>query len=90
MNGLLGFLHAGRVRGYAMIDEVFAPGMAAMAAPVLRRKAVIGVLSIAGPRTRLHSERMHALAPALLQAAAELGPGSNASSLFGRPPLGKG
>ena len=90
VKGLLGFLHAGRVRGYAMIDEVFAPGMAAMAAPVLRRKAVIGVLSIAGPRTRLHSERMHALAPALLQAAAELGPGSSASNLFGRPPLGKG
>ena len=90
IRALLGFLHAARVRGYAMIDEVFAPGMAAMAAPVFRRKEVIGVISIAGPRTRLGSERMHELAPALLAATAELGPISNASSLFGRPSLGKG
>lgn len=90
IKGLQGFLHAARVRGYAMIDEVFAPGMAAMAAPVLRRSEVIGIISIAGPRTRLSVDRMHQLAPALLAAAAELGPGSNASSLFGRPPLGKG
>lgn len=90
IKALLGFLHAARVRGYAMIDEVFAPGMAAMAVPVLRRKEAIGVISIAGPRTRMTSERMHALAPALLAAAAELGPISNASTLFGRPALGKG
>lgn len=90
IKALLGFLHAARVRGYAMIDEVFAPGMTAMAAPVLRRREAIGVISIAGPRSRLGSERMHELAPALLAAAAELGPISNASSLFGRPPLGKG
>jgi len=90
VKALLGFLHAARVRGYAMIDEVFAPGMSAMAAPVLRRKDAIGVISIAGPRIRLTPARMHELAPALLDAAAELGPISNASSLFGRPPLGKG
>lgn len=89
VKALLGFLHAARVRGYAMIDEVFAPGMTAMAAPVYRRKDAIGVISIAGPRIRLTAERMHALAPALLAAAAELGPISNASSMFGRPPLGK-
>jgi DNA-binding IclR family transcriptional regulator len=64
--------------------------MAAMAAPVFRRKEVIGVISIAGPRTRLGNERMHELAPALMAATAELGPISNASSLFGRPSLGKG
>lgn len=90
IKGLLGFLHAARVRGYAMIDEVFAPGMAAIAAPVFRRKEAIGVISIAGPSTRLSSARMHELAPALLAAAAELGPTSNASSLFSRPALGKG
>jgi len=90
VKALLGYLHAARVRGYAMIDEVFAPGMSAMAAPVLRRKDAIGVISIAGPRIRLTPARMHELAPALLDAAAELGPISNASSLFGRPPLGKG
>lgn len=90
LKALLGFLHAGRVRGYAMIDEVFAPGMTAMAAPVFRRREVIGVISIAGPRARLDSVRMHELAPALLEAATQLGPISNASTLFGRPPLGKG
>lgn len=89
VKALLGFLHAARVRGYAMIDEVFAPGMTAIAAPVMRRKEAIGVISIAGPRIRLTKERMYALAPALLAAAAELGPISNASGMFGRPPLGK-
>ncbi|MDP3835358.1 MAG: IclR family transcriptional regulator [Hydrogenophaga sp.] len=90
VKALLAFLNAARLRGYAMIDEVFAPGMSAMAAPVMRRKEAIGVISIAGPRVRLTPARMHELAPALLAAAAELGPISNTSSLFGRPPLGKG
>jgi IclR family transcriptional regulator, acetate operon repressor len=89
VKALLGFLHAARVRGVAMIDEVFAPGMAAMAAPVMRGAQAIGVISIAGPRQRLTVERMQALAPALLEATRELGPISRASSLFGRPPLGK-
>ena len=90
VKALLGFLHAARVRGYAMIDEVFAPGMSAMGAPVMRRKEAIGVISIAGPRMRLTPERMHELAPTLLATASELGLISNTSSLFGRPPLGKG
>ena len=34
IKALIGVLQAARARGYAMIDEVFAPGMAAMAAPV--------------------------------------------------------
>ena len=89
VKGLLGFLHAARVRGYAVIDEVFAPGMSAMAAPVMRGSQAIGVISIAGPRQRLTFERMHMLAPALLAVTAELGPISRASTLFGRPPLGK-
>ncbi len=90
VKALLGYLHAARVRGYAMIDEVFAPGMSAIAAPVCRQGVCFGVISVAGPRIRLHAERMHELSVPLLAAAAELGPVSNASSLFGRPPLGKG
>jgi len=89
IKALLGFLQAARLRGYAMIDEVFAPGMSAIAAPVMRGGAAIGVISIAGPRLRLTTARMQALAPALLTATAELGPISRASTLFGRPPLGK-
>lgn len=89
VKALLGFLHAARTRGYAMIDELFAPGMSAVAVPVLRREQAIGVISIAGPRTRLTAARMHALATALQAAAAELGPISRGATLFGRPPLGK-
>jgi DNA-binding IclR family transcriptional regulator len=90
VKALLGFLHAARVRGYAMIDEVFAPGMSAVAAPVQRPgRPAIGVLSIAGPRRRLTPARIQILAPALLAAARELASESSASGLFARPPLGK-
>ncbi len=89
VKALLGLLQAARVRGYAMIDEVFAPGMAAIAAPVMRGREAVGVISIAGPRQRLSLQRMQQLAPALLAATAELGPISRASTLFGRPQLGK-
>ena len=90
VKAVLGCLKTARSRGYSMIVEVFAPGMAALAAPVMRRKEAIGVISIAGPRIRLTKDRMHELAPALLAVAAELGPISSTSSLLGRPPLGKG
>jgi IclR family transcriptional regulator, acetate operon repressor len=90
VKALLGHLHAARTRGVAIIDEVFAPGMAAMAAPVRRRNGeAIGVISIAGPRLRLTMARMNALTQPLVDTAAELGATSGASRLFGRPPLGK-
>lgn len=86
---LLETLRLARERGYAAIDEVFAPGMAALAAPVLRQGRARAVLSIAGPRTRLDAARIAELAPVLVAAAAELGPLSHVSTLYGRPPLGK-
>ena len=90
VKSLLGYLHAARVRGYAMIDEVFAPGMAAVAAPVRRgERPALGVISIAGPRTRLSAARIQQLGPALIEAAQELAAMSNASGMFSRPPLGK-
>ena len=89
VKAVLGFLHAARARGLAMIDEVFAPGMTAMAAPVMRQGAAIGVISIAGPRMRLTPARMETLAKPLLEAATELGLIGKSSNLFGRPPLGK-
>ena len=83
--GLLKFVHAARERGYATINEVFAPGMTAMAAPVLRRGyPAIGVISIAGPLVRLNEKRMASLGPTLLAAAAELAAASHASPLFDR------
>jgi IclR family acetate operon transcriptional repressor len=90
VKALLGFLHGARVRGYAVIDEVFAPGMAAIAAPVQRPgRPAIGVLSIAGPRRRLTMSRILTLVPALLAATSELAAESSASGLFSKPPLGK-
>jgi IclR family acetate operon transcriptional repressor len=89
VQALLKLLQVARLRGFAMIDEMFAPGMSAIAAPVMRRGDAVGVISIAGPRSRLTAARMQQLAPTLLAATAELGPISRASTLFGRPPLGK-
>ncbi|MDB5820886.1 MAG: IclR family transcriptional regulator [Rhizobacter sp.] len=90
LKALLGFLHAARVRGYAMIDEVFAPGMSAVAAPVQRAgRPAIGVISIAGPRLQLTGERILRLAPAVLAVAKDLAAASGASGLFSKPPLGK-
>jgi IclR family acetate operon transcriptional repressor len=86
VKALLAFLHAGRARGYAKINEVFAPGMTAMAAPVQRRNyPAIGVISIAGPLMRLSEKKMESLGPALLAAARELAVANNASSMFNRP-----
>lgn len=83
---LLAILQAGRQRGYAVINEVFAPGMTAMAAPVQKRGyPAIGVISIAGPLVRLDEARMHSLGPALLAAASELAAASSASTLFNKP-----
>jgi IclR family transcriptional regulator, acetate operon repressor len=86
---LLEMLHTARAQGYAAIDEVFAPGMTAMAAPVVRGRETVGVVSIAGPRQRLTPNRMHELAPAMLAATAELGPISRVSTLYGKPQLGR-
>lgn len=85
----LAMLHAARERGYALIDEVFAPGMTAMAAPVIRGRETVGVVSIAGPRQRLTPRRMQQLAPAMLAVTAELGPISRVSTLSGKPKLGR-
>jgi DNA-binding IclR family transcriptional regulator len=86
IKALLSFIHAGRARGYAIINEVFAPGMTAMAVPVQRKgHPAIGVISVAGPLVRLTEKRMQDLGPALLSAAAELSVGSVGSTLFNVP-----
>lgn len=90
VRALLKFIHAARSRGYSMIDEVFAPAMTAMAAPVMRKgRSAIGVISIAGPRVRLTEKRMLQIGPALLKAAGELAASSKASMHFMDRPLGR-
>ncbi|MBE7366385.1 IclR family transcriptional regulator [Ramlibacter pallidus] len=74
---------AARQRGYSMINEMFAPGMTAMAAPVLGATgAAIGVITIAGPLVRLTPQRMEALGPTLVRTAEEVSRASGASALF--------
>ncbi|SAK72185.1 IclR family transcriptional regulator [Caballeronia pedi] len=90
LKALLGFLHAARVRGYAMIDEVFAPRMAAVATPVVSGSRCVGVISLAGPRARLTVEKIHAYSVLLREAANELAQLSNVAGFPSRPPLGKG
>jgi DNA-binding IclR family transcriptional regulator len=80
---LMKVLDEDRRRGFSMINEVYAPGMSAMAAPVQRKgQGAVAVITIAGPIQRLTSVRMLALGPALKSAAMELAMASTASPLF--------
>ncbi len=72
-----------RAVGASLMLETFAPGLAAMAAPVLPSgKETIGVVSIAGPSARLTAQRMKILIPLLISVAAELAAASSASHYF--------
>jgi IclR family transcriptional regulator, acetate operon repressor len=83
VKALLPYIRNARKRGFSMIVEVFTPGMTAMAAPVRRHDGnAIGVVTVAGPLFRLTEERMLALAPRLIAAAAAIAETSSASPLF--------
>ena len=87
IRALTKMLQDARKRGFAMINEVFAPGMTAMAAPVIRKgEPALGVISIAGPLVRLSEKRMLQLGPDLLAAAAELAVASRTSPMFRKQP----
>ncbi|MFT3779137.1 MAG: IclR family transcriptional regulator [Ottowia sp.] len=82
---VMAYVRAAGQRGFSMINEVFAPGMSAMAAPVFGADGgAIGVITIAGPVVRLTPQRMEALGPTLLAAAREVARASGASALFKR------
>lgn len=83
VEALLACVHAARAQGYSTINEMFVPGMTAMAAPVRRPDGhVIGVVTVAGPLMRLTEARMHELAPAVIRIANEVGRNSSMSPLF--------
>lgn len=85
IKALLKVLQDDRKRGFSMINEMYAPGMTAMAAPIRRRgEPVIGVMTVAGPLVRLTEARMLELGPELIAAANELGLASAASPMFSR------
>jgi DNA-binding IclR family transcriptional regulator len=61
-----------RTKGYAVTDEELEPGLIAVAAPVFRAGGVlVAALSVSGPSSRLHGDRItHAARHAMAQAAA--------------------
>jgi DNA-binding IclR family transcriptional regulator len=61
-----------RTKGYAVTDEELEPGLIAVAAPVFRAGGVlVAALSVSGPSSRLHGDRItHAARHAVAQAAA--------------------
>ncbi|MGR3911510.1 IclR family transcriptional regulator [Burkholderia sp. SR8] len=71
---VLKHIHAARKRGYAVAVQTFSDWMAAIATPLVHplSKQPIGVISLAGPLTRLPEKRLHELAPLLVAAAAEI------------------
>lgn len=81
---LLARLAEARRQGYAVAANSYYEGMTAMAAPVRYREEgpVIGCLSVAGPSVRMLPERILGLAPALIEAAAEMGQAAAGSQYF--------
>ncbi|POX42718.1 IclR family transcriptional regulator [Streptomyces sp. Ru73] len=62
-----------RERGYATTVEEYEEGLNAMAAPVRSRDGeTVAALTASGPAFRFTEERMHELAPSLVEGAAEL------------------
>lgn len=82
---LMKVLEEDRKRGFSMMAEMYAPGMSAMAAPVLRRGEASGVITIAGPLQRLTAARMEELGRPLVQAASELAVAGTSSPLLRGP-----
>jgi len=64
---------AGIVRVMQILaDEELAEGGRAIAAPITRDGAMVGAVARAGPAYRLSLERLHTVAPRVIEAAAPL------------------
>jgi DNA-binding IclR family transcriptional regulator len=79
-------LQGARKRGYGIASETYEAGMTSMAAPIRNPETgvVVGVVSLAGPTSRLPEARLKALAPALLEAASDMGAATLSSPYFKR------
>ena len=83
IKALLKMLDEHRKRGFSLIQDVYAPGMSSMAAPVRRAgESATGVIVVAGPSSRLSLASMQKFREPLLAAAAELSVSGQASSLL--------
>ena len=85
---LLQDLQTTRLRGYSIAIETHEAGMTAMAASIRHAvtRDVVGVVSIAGPTSRLPERRLEALAPALLEAASDMSAATLNSPFLKRSP----
>lgn len=82
---LIARLEETRRKGFAITIDSFIPGMAAIAAPILRRDGrALGAVSIAGPSILLDAARMEELGPPLLAAVEEMSHAAGASIYFRR------
>lgn len=82
---LLKAIRVARKQGYAITTDTYAPGLAAISAPIVPNgRGAVGVLAISGPGVRLTEEKMRGLVPMLLEAAADIANASGASPLFNR------
>ncbi|MDI6025299.1 IclR family transcriptional regulator [Corticibacterium sp. UT-5YL-CI-8] len=81
---LLVALEIARQKGYASVHDSYAIGTTAMAVAIIRRATglPIGTLSVAGPTTRLSSQRMDEILPWLSSSAKELEAASTSSPIF--------
>lgn len=77
-------LQAARERGYGIASETYEAGMTSMAAPIHHpvTGVVVGVVSLAGPTSRLPEARLRELA--LLEAASDMGAATLSSPYFKR------
>lgn len=84
-------LNGARQRGYGVAIETYEAGMTSIAAPVRNpvTDEVVGIVSLAGPTSRLPESRLKELAPSLLSAASDMGAATLSSSLFKRSPAGE-
>jgi IclR family transcriptional regulator, acetate operon repressor len=89
IKALLKILEEHRRRRFSIIQETYAPGMSAMAAPVQRTgEPATGAIVIAGPSARLKLKRMQEFGRALRAAADELAVIGDASPLLKSANLG--
>lgn len=83
LKALQSALRSAQKRGYAMIQDAYAPGMSSMAAPIRRKgEKTTGVVVIAGPSARLSAKSMTRFGPDLVTSADELAMAGHASPLL--------
>jgi DNA-binding IclR family transcriptional regulator len=82
---LLKAIRLARKQGFAVTVETYAAGLSAISTTIQPAgKGAVGVLAISGPSVRLTEDKMRALAPDLIHAAADLANVAGASPLFDR------